>query len=102
MAKPAKENKDKPLEKQLWKAADKLRKNIDTAEYKHVVMWLIFLKYIFDSFEKMFARLQAGEGDIRKPLIADDNLIDCNVNMPAKRFLSTQIPAGSEMKMGCN
>ena len=32
MAKPAKENKDEPLEKQLWKAADKLRKNIDAAE----------------------------------------------------------------------
>ena len=31
-----------PLEKQLWKAADKLRKNIDAAEYKHVVLALIF------------------------------------------------------------
>jgi type I restriction enzyme M protein len=63
MAKPAKENKDEPLEKQLWKAADKLRKNIDAAEYKHVVMGLIFLKYISDSFEEMFAKLQAGEGE---------------------------------------
>jgi len=63
MANPAKENKDEPLEKQLWKAADKLRKNIDAAEYKHVVMGLIFLKYISDSFEEMFARLQAGEGE---------------------------------------
>lgn len=63
MAKAAKENKDEPLEKQLWKAADKLRKNIDAAEYKHVVMGLIFLKYISDSFEEMFAKLQAGEGE---------------------------------------
>jgi len=63
MANPAKENKDEPLEKQLWKAADKLRKNIDAAEYKHVVMGLIFLKYISDSFEEMFARLHAGEGE---------------------------------------
>lgn len=63
MAKAAKENKDEPLEKQLWKAADKLRKNIDAAEYKHVVMGLIFLKYISDSFEEMFARLQAGAGE---------------------------------------
>ena len=61
----ANENKTKeePLEKQLWKAADKLRKNIDAAEYKHVVMGLIFLKYISDSFEEMFAKLQAGEGE---------------------------------------
>ena len=38
--------KEEPLEKQLWKAADKLRKNIDAAEYKHVVLGLIFLKYL--------------------------------------------------------
>jgi len=52
-----------PLEKQLWKAADKLRKNIDAAEYKHVVLGLIFLKYISDSFEEQFAKLKAGEGE---------------------------------------
>ena len=52
-----------PLEKQLWKAADKLRKNIDAAEYKHIVQGLIFLKYISDSFEEHFAKLQAGIGE---------------------------------------
>jgi type I restriction enzyme M protein len=61
--KTAKEVKEEPLEKQLWKAADKLRKNIDAAEYKHVVLGLIFLKYISDSFEQLFAKLQAGEGE---------------------------------------
>jgi len=63
MAKAVKESKDEPLEKQLWKAADKLRKNIDAAEYKHVVLGLIFLKYISDSFEEHFAKLQAGQGE---------------------------------------
>ena len=58
-----KEIKTEPLEKQLWKAADKLRKNIDAAEYKHIVLGLIFLKYISDSFEQHFAKLQAGEGE---------------------------------------
>ncbi|MCX7067503.1 MAG: type I restriction-modification system subunit M N-terminal domain-containing protein [Methylococcales bacterium] len=48
---------EEPLEKQLWKAADKLRKNIDAAEYKHVVLSLIFLKYISDSFEEHHAKL---------------------------------------------
>lgn len=62
--KAVKETKAEPLEKQLWKAADKLRKNIDAAEYKHVVLGLIFLKYISDSFEEMFGRLQAGEGEL--------------------------------------
>ena len=59
----AKEVKEEPLEKQLWKAADKLRKNIDAAEYKHVVLGLIFLKYISDAFEEMFATLEKGEGE---------------------------------------
>jgi len=36
----------------------------------------------------------SGEGDIRKALVADGNLIDCIVNLPAKLFLNTQIPAG--------
>lgn len=58
-----KPDKEEPLEKQLWKAADKLRKNIDAAEYKHVVLGLIFLKYISDSFTEMFNKLQGGEGD---------------------------------------
>ncbi len=40
------------FEETLWKAADKLRSNIDAAEYKHVVLGLIFLKYISDSFEE--------------------------------------------------
>lgn len=57
--KTVREIKEEPLEKQLWKAADKLRKNIDAAEYKHVVLGLIFLKYISDSFEELFAKLQA-------------------------------------------
>lgn len=56
MAKP-KITTEEPLEKQLWKAADKLRKNIDAAEYKHVVLGLIFLKYISDSFEELHAKL---------------------------------------------
>ncbi len=61
--KSPKEIKEEPIEKQLWKAADKLRKNIDAAEYKHIVLGLMFLKYISDSFEEMYAILQAGEGE---------------------------------------
>ena len=51
MAKRNSTGSDEPLEKQLWKSADKLRKNIDAAEYKHVVLGLIFLKYISDATE---------------------------------------------------
>jgi len=45
------------FEAKLWQAADKLRNNMDAAEYKHVVLGLIFLKYISDSFEEHYAKL---------------------------------------------
>lgn len=51
------------LEKQLFKAADKLRNNIDAAEYKHVVLGLIFLKYISDSFSELYNQLIEEEYD---------------------------------------
>ena len=45
-------------EAELWKMADALRGSIDAAEYKHVVLGLIFLKYISDAFEELHAKLQ--------------------------------------------
>ncbi len=63
MAKKNNNGTAEPLEKQLWKSADKLRKNIDAAEYKHVVLGLIFLKYISDSFEELYDKLKKGEGE---------------------------------------
>jgi type I restriction enzyme M protein len=63
MARAPKQTKQEPLEVVLWKTADKLRKNIDAAEYKHVVLGLIFLKYISDTFEAHYNLLVAGEGE---------------------------------------
>ncbi|MYG02791.1 MAG: SAM-dependent DNA methyltransferase, partial [Acidobacteriia bacterium] len=45
-------------EAQLWEMADALRGSMDAAEYKHVVLGLIFLKYISDAFEEQYQRLQ--------------------------------------------
>ena len=58
-----KQNNSDSFEQKLWKTADKLRKNIDAAEYKHIVLGLIFLKYISDAFEVLHQKLIAGEGD---------------------------------------
>ena len=67
MAKKAAKQKDTNanlgFEAKLWLAADKLRNNMDAAEYKHVVLGLIFLKYISDSFDEQHAKLVAGEGE---------------------------------------
>jgi len=51
------------FEKKLWAVADKLRGNMDPAEYKHVVLGLIFLKYISDSFEELYAKIKSGAGE---------------------------------------
>src|SRR5215204_3835742 len=56
-------NDIKNLEKTLWTAADKMRSNMDAAEYKHVVLGLIFLKYISDAFNDMHAQLIEGKGE---------------------------------------
>lgn len=48
-------------EDKLWQSADKLRNNMDAAEYKHVVLGLLFLKYISDSFEEEYQRLSQDE-----------------------------------------
>ncbi len=56
-------NKTEQFEKVLFKAADKLRKNMDAAEYKHIVLGLIFLKYISDSFEELYAKIKDGKED---------------------------------------
>ena len=62
---PVTKNKDnnKTFEQILFESADKLRKNIDAAEYKHVVLGLIFLKFISDAFEELHQKLQLAEGD---------------------------------------
>ena len=60
------------FEKEIFAAADKLRGNIDAAEYKNVVLGLIFLKYISDSFEERYKKLQvlvSYEGRVYKRIV---------------------------------
>ena len=64
MAKKNDNTQEIGFEQQIWKAADKLRGNLDAAEYKNVVLGLIFLKYISDKFEDLYQQLKAeGYGD---------------------------------------
>jgi type I restriction enzyme M protein len=65
------------FEQQLWKAADALRNNMDPAEYKHVVLGLLFLKYIDDSFsERRKELLAAVEDPISEYFIEDPDRRD--------------------------
>ena len=60
------------FETKLWQAADALRNNMDAAEYKHVVLGLIFLKYISDACEAKHAELDAQRGDGADPEDPDE------------------------------
>ena len=57
--KPSNSSANLGFESTLWSAADKMRNNMDAAEYKHVVLGLIFLKYISDAFDERRASLLA-------------------------------------------
>ncbi len=60
------------FEAKLWAAADALRNNMDAAEYKHVVLGLIFLKYISDAFEAKHAELAAQKAEGADPEDRDE------------------------------
>lgn len=70
------------FESQLFKAADKLRKNIDAAEYKNVVLGLIFLKYISDSFSELYEKLETD--DMSDPEDRDEYLAENIFFVPGK------------------
>ena len=72
-SKVGKAKKQESLGASLWQSADKLRKNINAADYKDVVLGLVFLKYISDAFEVLHAKLVAGKGEHEGSLPEDPN-----------------------------
>ena len=60
------------IERELWKTADKLRSNMDAAEYKHVVLGLIFLKYISDTFDEVHEQLENDREHLSDPEDRDE------------------------------
>ncbi|EMC9372963.1 SAM-dependent DNA methyltransferase [Campylobacter lari] len=76
--------KEVKLEDALWKSADKLRKNIDAAEYKHIVLGLIFLRYISDSFMQKYEELLKEQSEGADPEDIDEYLADNIFFVPEK------------------
>ena len=72
----ASNDNDKDIKKELWAASDKLRGNIDASEYKHVILGLIFLKYISDKFEDRYNELVEEGLDLQDEVEAyrEDNI----------------------------
>ena len=78
----------------LWRMADALRGSMDAAEYKHVVLGLIFLKYISDAFEETHARLEAERDQGADPEDRDEYLAQDVFWVPAEaRWPSIQAQA---------
>jgi len=72
MAKESSNGANLGFESELWRAADALRSNMDAAEYKHVVLGLIFLKYISDAFEEQRSKLEAEKAQGADPEDPDE------------------------------
>ena len=85
------------FEAKLWLSADKLRNNMDAAEYKHVVLGLIFLKYISDTFEDHRVKLAAGKGEYKgaDPEDADEYRAE-NVFWVPREARWTRLQAGAK------
>ena len=95
-----KEIADEPLEKQLWKAADKLRKNIDAAEYKHVVLGLIFLRYISVSFEDLYNKLKQEIDLGADPEDREEYKAENVFYVPVEARWSTLVASAKDPKIG--
>ena len=60
----------------LWKSADKLRAQMDAAEYKHIVLGLIFLKYISDTFVKQQEKVKSLVSEPSSDYFISENPVD--------------------------
>lgn len=81
------------FEAKLWAAADALRNNMDAAEYKHVVLGLIFLKYISDAFEEQHAPNSPFKvSDWHAELLCEDKQWQEGVPLASSAITSRLIP----------
>ena len=79
------------FEEKLWQAADKMRGHMDPAEYKHIALGLIFLKYISDAFEERHSWLVERVSDPRSEYYAGDPAERGNITEDRDEYLSENI-----------
>lgn len=86
----------KDIEKKLWESANSLRKNIDAAEYKHVVLGLVFLKYISDKFE--YTRDELLKGETVAGSVSPDELEDRDLYIMNNAFYVPEVARWGYLK----
>src|SRR5438552_2016337 len=79
------------LETTLWAAADKMRGHMDAAEYKHVVLGLVFLKYISDAFEERHRDLEQATSDPGSELYIKEPLVRYQVMEDRDEYLAENV-----------
>src|SRR5437588_9269079 len=79
------------FEEKLWAAADKMRGHLDPAEYKHVVLGLVFLKYISDAFEERYRDLEQATSDPRSELYIREPLVRYQVMEDRDEYLAENV-----------
>ncbi len=84
------------FEEKLWAAADKLRGHMDASEYKHVVLGLIFLKYISDAFEEKYEELKALQATEYADPEERDEYVAANIFWVPKEARWARLQAGAK------
>lgn len=82
---------DLPFARKLFDAADHLRGSVESSEYKHLVLGLIFLKYISDSFERRRARLEEWTRDSQHELFTEDDAVRAEILEDRDEYISENV-----------
>lgn len=82
---------DLPFAKELFEAADRLRGSVESAEYKHLVLGLLFVKYISDSFERRRAALEAETRDPSSDYYTDDESVRAEILEDRDEYLAENV-----------
>jgi type I restriction enzyme M protein len=84
-------NHDLPFAKELFEAADRLRGSVESAEYKHLVLGLLFLKYISDSFERRRAALEAETRNSASDYFTEDDAVRAEILEDRDEYLAENV-----------
>src|SRR6188472_3129572 len=93
-------NHDLPFARTLFEAADRLRGSVESAEYKHLVLGLIFLKYISDSFELRREQLDAELADASSDAYTEDPAVREEILEDRDEYLAENVFWVSETRVG--
>src|SRR5438132_13617476 len=82
---------DLPFAKELFEAADRMRGSVESAEYKHLVLGLLFLKYISNSFERRRGWIEQATHDSGSEYFTDDDELRADILEDRDEYISENV-----------